>query len=203
MRKQPNKSQTSSRVINKAKKQHLEEIDEGLDDSSLDEIFRFDDKLIGKRTNTIFDVKPTNDGFFDIIQENFNSELSFESSNGDCEVSTSFDNLEISEMEEKKNQRMIRYIKESQTNDLLDASLMEIDEDDLTEDEDSREKEKQEKIIEPVKAKVIYKSAKGEPKANKLESVVDKTIPTAEKKSHIISVDDVPDMEKLNEAKSK
>lgn len=38
-------------------------LDESLD-NSIDEIFRFDDKLIGKRTNAIFEPKPTDDGFF-------------------------------------------------------------------------------------------------------------------------------------------
>jgi hypothetical protein len=48
------------------------------------------------------------------------------------------ENAQISEVEERKNQKMIRYIRQSQHHDLLDESLSEIDEDDYTEDDSSK-----------------------------------------------------------------
>lgn len=69
-------------------------------DNSLDEIFRFDDKLIGKRTNAIFEPKPIEDGFYDVeYKSNMQSDLS----NNTYE---SFDirNIdEISDIDERKN----------------------------------------------------------------------------------------------------
>jgi hypothetical protein len=89
-------------VPKKAQKIENTKLNESLEDSSLDEIFRFDDNLIGKRTNTIFDVKPANDGFYDIIHEEMNSRMSNDSS--DLEKSGSiFDRYELSEIDEKKN----------------------------------------------------------------------------------------------------
>ncbi len=65
-------------------------------DTSLDEIFRFDDKLIGKRTNVIFEPKAVADGFYDM---EYNSNLSINTSE-----SMSFYKVDaISEMDEKKN----------------------------------------------------------------------------------------------------
>lgn len=62
------------RNLRKTKEKSLEKKEEtrrssNLDlslDNSLDEIFRFDDKLIGKRTNAVFEPKPIEDGFYDI-----------------------------------------------------------------------------------------------------------------------------------------
>ena len=102
MKKKLNKSNPSI-VPKKTQKADSAQLNESLEDYSIDELFRFDDKLIGKRTNTIFDAKPADDdGFYDIINENLNSKISLGSSDGE-KSSEYFEKFEMTEMDEKKN----------------------------------------------------------------------------------------------------
>jgi hypothetical protein len=82
-----------------------------LDDSydSFDDEFRFDDRLIGKRTNLVFEPMSNEDGFH-IIRPNPNLSTSLSIYNDSSELSFQSVN-EIDEVDEKKNEKMIRYMK--------------------------------------------------------------------------------------------
>lgn len=123
MKRKQNKS-NSSIVLKKTQKADSAKLNDSLEDNSIDDIFRFDDKLIGKRTNTIFDAKPADDGFYDIINENLNSKISFDSEDNDRSTQF-FETFEISEMDEKKNERMVRFV--STMHNSQEGSLTEIE----------------------------------------------------------------------------
>jgi len=78
MKKNVKKSDTSN-LPKKTNRSGTSKAPEDLDDS-FDDVFRFDDKLIGKRTNTVFEPKPVEDGIYDmIINDDLNSKYSFQS----------------------------------------------------------------------------------------------------------------------------
>lgn len=79
---------------------------------SIDEIFRFEDELIGKRTNAVFEQKPLDDGFYEIeLKSIMNSNYSLASMNDDFVSLDIYNDDLINEIDEKKNEKMIRMVK--------------------------------------------------------------------------------------------
>lgn len=77
------KNQKKTRGVSKEKKRDTKK-QQNLDisiDNSLDDIFRIDDKMIGKRTHMVFEAKTAEDGFYDFdLKSDLKSEHTFNES---------------------------------------------------------------------------------------------------------------------------